>query len=678
MGRGKELVLVANPHLEELLEGGLGSLTTSPLLPAQLRLHLTTLPLRPGTVASFTVVGVVPLPTATLHSLTITVTLREEAVEVEARVEEQGLVAGFLVERAGVYLVAATLASQHVQGSPLAIPVLQDPATLATLGIVARAGFLEVEGKEHQRIAQNKKEQDHLEDGGELKKEAQERRELEKEAKEKKAQDQKDQEAHQKKEQEKKEQKRDQEARDQKIALKKKEQEKFAQEKKGEEKSRQEKKDQEKKAQTKMDQEKALNQRDQENVAECGSEAGGGLAPGRRCFVRHEGAWHGGLVHQVVHAGLVTVRNLTLGQYRGVGPGELVLAVGDIPRGQELATSARELQRELEEEENEKRGKAKALEKKLLEKKALGIKLQEKKEQERKSQVKKEQERKAREVKEQEERKVKEAQKQNKKAQEIKEQKRMAQQMKEQEKKAQEETKEKGGLTKPVSSGKWCVGSSCVARWSEDEVWYRAEVVAVAATTCTVLFTDYGNEAEVMEDDVVAAANELPVDADIDVNLEEEERRGVTRVAWAEGEECVARQEADGVWYRATVLQVLDQGDTMVLFKDYGTEAVVGRGEVVREAAEVPKGEPRDHHVVEEVAWAVGRLVEGEACVACWSDGLWYQAVVEEVQEGGAVVLFTDYGNSDFVPWEQVGHFSFNFYRAGHFTGYIQIWLCID
>ena len=44
----------------------------------------------------------------------------------------------------------------------------------------------------------------------------------------------------------------------------------------------------------------------------------------------------------------------------------------------------------------------------------------------------------------------------------------------------------------------------------------------------------------------------------------------------------------------------------------------------------------------------------GEHCVARWSDNVWYQASVEEVEEDGAIVLFTDFGTSDFVAWDQV------------------------
>ena len=44
----------------------------------------------------------------------------------------------------------------------------------------------------------------------------------------------------------------------------------------------------------------------------------------------------------------------------------------------------------------------------------------------------------------------------------------------------------------------------------------------------------------------------------------------------------------------------------------------------------------------------------GEQCVACWSDMVWYHASVDEVQEDGAIVLFTDHGNSDFIVWDLI------------------------
>ena len=144
------------------------------------------------------------------------------------------------------------------------------------------------------------------------------------------------------------------------------------------------------------------------------------------------------------------------------------------------------------------------------------------------------------------------------------------------------------------------------------------------------------------------------------------------------------------VWYRARVVDTLqDQGDYLVFFTDYLNEAVVGREEMVESVHEIPHGEavdemlemeplpghdfaqvkvevegqnipevlltkPKDFEKVGEPEVLLTRPKVGEEWVAQWSDMIWYRASVDEVQEDGAIVLFTDYGNSDFVMWDLI------------------------
>ena len=58
----------------------------------------------------------------------------------------------------------------------------------------------------------------------------------------------------------------------------------------------------------------------------------------------------------------------------------------------------------------------------------------------------------------------------------------------------------------------WPAGAACVARWPEDGVWYRAEVLEVLAQAFLVIFIDYGNTAEVEEGDMVATVGEVPAE----------------------------------------------------------------------------------------------------------------------------------------------------------------------
>ena len=77
------------------------------------------------------------------------------------------------------------------------------------------------------------------------------------------------------------------------------------------------------------------------------------------------------------------------------------------------------------------------------------------------------------------------------------------------------------------------VGDHCVARWRDDMVWYRAEILETSPKI-VVKFTDYGNIDQVEEGDIVSAGFEVPP-ADVlaglvdgGVVLEEEERSAIT------------------------------------------------------------------------------------------------------------------------------------------------------
>ena len=135
-----------------------------------------------------------------------------------------------------------------------------------------------------------------------------------------------------------------------------------------------------------------------------------------------------------------------------------------------------------------------------------------------------------------------------------------------------------------------------------------------------------------------------------------------------------------------TTLQ--DQGDCLVSFTFYLNEAVVGREEMLG-LESIHEQLPRDEEVdvlalellqlspsqnvvpvkvegegenIAEVLLTNTSTTEvlltrpkvGEQCVARWSDLVWYRASVDEVQEDGAIVLFTDHGNSDFVVWNLI------------------------
>ena len=65
-------------------------------------------------------------------------------------------------------------------------------------------------------------------------------------------------------------------------------------------------------------------------------------------------------------------------------------------------------------------------------------------------------------------------------------------------------------------------GQECVAKWSDDDVWYRAQVAEVGPDAkVLVVFTDYGNSAYVGEGEVVAGVEDIPAGEEKDVHLVE-------------------------------------------------------------------------------------------------------------------------------------------------------------
>ena len=55
------------------------------------------------------------------------------------------------------------------------------------------------------------------------------------------------------------------------------------------------------------------------------------------------------------------------------------------------------------------------------------------------------------------------------------------------------------------------VGQDCLAKWREDQVWYRGRVAELRDGQALVVFTDYGRFGLVDEKDIVASTDDVPV-----------------------------------------------------------------------------------------------------------------------------------------------------------------------
>ena len=135
----------------------------------------------------------------------------------------------------------------------------------------------------------------------------------------------------------------------------------------------------------------------------------------------------------------------------------------------------------------------------------------------------------------------------------------------------------------------WNLGSVCVARWTDDGVWYRANVLeALEGNSYTVRFVDYGNTAKVNADDMVRSRKEVPEGGSID-----------ECVIGAVGSSCLALYKEEMIWCRAKVVNV-DPSGWEVEFVDYnGERAILGEQDLVNGVDEVPKDHDIDPIVLE-------------------------------------------------------------------------------
>jgi len=179
-------------------------------------------------------------------------------------------------------------------------------------------------------------------------------------------------------------------------------------------------------------------------------------------------------------------------------------------------------------------------------------------------------------------------------------------------------------------------GENVFARWDEDQVWYNAVVNEVKENSMSVIFNDYGNEADIVNNNVVRTSVEIPLDGIIDENIitsgKTECNSIVVKQVKAEGsstdchnetlkkdgfenslteirshlsefnvmDKVFARWDEDNVWYNALIDEI-DKESIKVTFVDYGNQADIAKGDIVRTSEQIPM----DHDVDENVVFSV-------------------------------------------------------------------------
>ena len=162
-----------------------------------------------------------------------------------------------------------------------------------------------------------------------------------------------------------------------------------------------------------------------------------------------------------------------------------------------------------------------------------------------------------------------------------------------------------------IKEDKFKIGEIVFAKWSEDKVWYKAEILSLTNDGAKVLFKDYGNEENVVIGDMVKNVEEIPPNEERDENvgqpgevIPEQPSDDTTAppnvpddkpIAIMEtktidekidelksGTVCVAKWDEDEVYYNAKVLKYLaNLSKYEVEFIDYGNTAYVSRSDIV-------------------------------------------------------------------------------------------------
>ena len=166
-------------------------------------------------------------------------------------------------------------------------------------------------------------------------------------------------------------------------------------------------------------------------------------------------------------------------------------------------------------------------------------------------------------------------------------------------------------------------GSDCVARWSEDQVWYRAQVAEVRPSgEFLVVFTDYGNSDLVEEGGILASVEEVAAGEQLDVHLK------------TEAEVALDQDEYDGVNTSTSEREfVKDAFEKSVEMEQAEETDKIVDAKIVKELPLEEKSEQNDevsvHGLLSE---QLPELKVGDFCIARFSeDDVWYNGQVLEL-----------------------------------------------
>merc|ERR1719342_551798 len=159
--------------------------------------------------------------------------------------------------------------------------------------------------------------------------------------------------------------------------------------------------------------------------------------------------------------------------------------------------------------------------------------------------------------------------------------------------------------TTEPSTSKFKINDHVIAKWSEDGMWYNAQILSIQDAKANVLFVDYGNEAIESVVNLVKDASEIPaadqeiIDENVSVNVvvEAEKKKELPtikeeekRIEFKVGDQVLTKWSEDDIWYNAKIVSV-KEASARVHFVDYGNEEEEIYGRIVKRFNDIPKDE---------------------------------------------------------------------------------------
>ena len=170
-----------------------------------------------------------------------------------------------------------------------------------------------------------------------------------------------------------------------------------------------------------------------------------------------------------------------------------------------------------------------------------------------------------------------------------------------------------------------------LAKWTEDNTWYRAQILTREANSCTVIFYDYGNADSVARSNIVLTASNIPAADPKDENIESQPTDIVLDIVPSEvisshetqlekiidpskehielesqtydlkeGDLVLAKWTEDSTWYRAQI-QSTALDTVTVLFYDYGNADIVDKASIVHKESDIPAFDLKDEILTSEI-----------------------------------------------------------------------------